>query len=80
VTAQAVCSWLDRWDSNQDLDDAPRSGAPHKLNFEEERIAPEELEKSSHNPQKVVDDIELKTGKQISLDILRRLARRLDCV
>ena len=80
VTAQTVCSWLDRWDSNQDLDDAHRSGAPTRLNPDEEQEALKELEKNPHNPQGVIDGIALKTGKQVTRDILRRLAKKLGYV
>jgi transposase len=76
VTGQTVYSWLDRWESNEDLEDAPRSGAPPKLNAVQAKAALEELAKQPHNPQGAIDNIEMRTGKQISLDILRRLARK----
>lgn len=75
VTGQTVYSWLDRWESHQDLEDAPRSGAPPKLNEDEAKIAIEELQEQPHNPTGALDSIESKTGKRISIDTLRRIAK-----
>jgi len=76
VTGQTVYSWLERWESNEDLEDAPRSGAPPKLDAEQTRTALEELGKHPHNPRGAIDNIEMRTGKRVSIDILRRLAKK----
>lgn len=76
VTSQTVYSWLDRWESHQDLEDAPRSGAPPKLNEDETQIAINELKEQPHNPIGAIDRIESKTGKRISIDTLRRIAKK----
>lgn len=80
VTTQTVYAWLERWESHGDLEDAPRSGAPPKLNPDEENMAVKELQKSPHNPREVLERVNAKTGKQISVDILRRLARKCGLV
>ncbi len=76
VTAQTVYSWLDRWESDQDLEDAPRSGAPPTLDRDEQQIALEELKKSPQNPSGAIDNIERKTGKRISMAILHRIIKK----
>lgn len=75
VSIQTVYAWLNRWDADQSLDDAPRSGAPSTLNSDEQQIALDELEKSPHNPNGVIDNIETRIGKRISRGILHRIAK-----
>jgi transposase len=76
VTSQTVYAWLERWESHEDLEDAPRSGAPPKLNADETNMAIEELQKTPHNPREALERINSQTGKQISVDLLRRLAKK----
>jgi transposase len=75
VTIHTVYAWLDRWDDDQSLEDAPRCGAPPTLNDDEQRIVLEEVEKSPQNPSGVIEKVEERTGRQISRGILRRIIK-----
>lgn len=76
VIIDTVYGWLKRWENDQELEDAPRSGAPPRLNDAQRKIAEEELEKSPNNPKGAVSRIKQRTGISISLGILRRIAKR----
>lgn len=80
VTVQTAYAWLDRWDTDQSLEDAPRSGAPPKLSDDEQRIALEELKKTPQNPSGAIENIEKRTGQKISRGILQRIARNADMI
>lgn len=75
VTIHTVYAWLDRWDNDQSLEDAPRSGAPPTLNDDEQRIVLEELEKSPQNPSGVIERVQERTEKRISRGILYRIVK-----
>lgn len=80
VTVPTVYAWLDRWETDKSLEDAPRSGAPPELNDNEQRIALKELEKTPHNPGGTIENIEQRIGKQISRGILHRIAKNADMI
>jgi len=74
----AICGWLDRWDAEgiDGLADKPRPGAPSKLNTEEQDCAMELLEQNPRSSGTVLLEIKKQTGKQISADTLKRLAKK----
>ncbi len=80
VASQTVYAWLERWESHEDLEDAPRSGTPPKLDADETSMAIQELQKTPHNPREALERINSQTGKQISADLLRRLAKKCGVV
>lgn len=78
VDRDTVTSWIDRWQESGPggLGDLPRSGAPPKLDESEQQQAVEFLQEHPHSPKLVLRRIEKETGKTISGDTLRRLARK----
>lgn len=74
----AICRWLDRWDEEgmDGLADKPRPGAPAKLTDDEKVRAMELLEQNPRSSVTVLLEIKTQTGKQISADTLKRLARK----
>ena len=78
TSRNTICSWLDRWDARQleGLADHPRSGAPCKLDEQEQELAIELLEQTPRSSKVVIAELEKETGKQISVDTLRRLAKK----
>ena len=74
----AVCGWLDRWDAEgmDGLADKARPGAPAKLNTEEQDRAMELLKQNPRSSGTVLLEIKKQTGKEISNDTLKRLARK----
>lgn len=73
-----ICGWLDRWESDglQGLADKPRPGAPSKLDEQEQLRAMELLELTPQSSNTALLELQKETGKQISLDTLKRLAKR----
>jgi len=73
-----ICSWLDRWESEgfQGLADKPRPGAPCKLDDQEQVRALELLEQTPQSANAAIAALKEETGKQISSDTLKRLARK----
>lgn len=77
VTRLTVSKWLDRWKTGgvSSLEDAPRSGAPTKLNPQQQEQALALLDKHPHSPKIVLQQIHQETGQKISADTLARMAR-----
>ena len=78
----SVCEWLDRWDSEgfEGLEDRKRPGAPPKLDDQEQARALELLEQHPQSVNSVLRELEKETGKNISADTLKRLAKKNDLV
>lgn len=77
VHRDTVGRWLDAWEEDQQdgLSDAPRCGAPRRFEPHEEQRILELLNESPNQPQKVISMIGEETEKQLTNDILRRLAQ-----
>lgn len=77
VDRDTVTNWLNRWDEEglDGLPDKPRSGASPKLDESERQIALELLKKYPNQSKRVIEELEKKVGKKISLSTLKRLAR-----
>ena len=78
TSRNAVCRWLDRWDADgiDGLADKPRPGAPPKLNDDEQERAMELLAQHPRSSGTVLLEVKKETGKQISGDTLKRLAKK----
>ena len=78
TTRTTVCSWLESWEAEGPggLADAPRSGAPPKLEDSERKVILELLKEHPHSPKQVLRRIPKVIGKTISESTLRRIARR----
>lgn len=76
VHRDTIGRWLDAWgqDHQDGLQDAPRSGAPRRFEPQEEQRILELLEEYPNQPQTVISLIGEETGKQLTRDILSRLA------
>lgn len=77
-----VAGWFDRWEVEgiDGLDDKPRPGAPTKLDDQEQVRAIELLEQSPQSVTAALLALQEETGKTISSDTLKRLARKKDLV
>lgn len=77
-----VSGWLNRWRSEgfDGLDDKQRPGAPTKLDDQEKVRAIELLEQTPQSANAVLLALEKETGKAISVDTLKRLAKKKDLV
>jgi len=73
-----VSSWITNWEALgvQGLYDQPRSGRPSKLTPEERELAKQYLKEEPRSLKAVVDRLEKKTQKRISLSALKRLAKK----
>jgi len=78
VTRVTVSSWITNWEAlgAQGLYDQPRSGRPPKLNPEEQELAKQYLKEEPRSLKTVVDRLEKKTQKRISVSALKRLAKK----
>lgn len=78
VTRLTVSKWFDRWAECgiSGLKDAARSGAPPKLNADQQKRAVALLEKHPHSPKLVLQQIQEETGETISCETLARMARK----
>lgn len=78
MSRNSICFWLDRWDSEgfQGLADKPRPGAPPKLDEHEQVLALQLLEKTPQSMNTALLKLQKETGKQISSDTLKRLAKK----
>ena len=76
VHRDTIGRWLDAWeeDRQEGLKDAPRSGAPRRFEPQEEQRILELLGEYPNQPQTVISLIGEETGKQLTHDILSRLA------
>lgn len=73
-----IGSWLDRWDSSgfEGIADRPRSGAPPKLNDQEQLRAIELLQENPKSSNAVLITLKDEIGIEISGDTLRRIAKK----
>jgi len=78
IHRNSVSSWIDNWESKgeQGLYDQPRSGAPPKLNEQEQEAAKNLLNTYPNTPKRVLALLAQETGKTISSSSLKRLAKR----
>lgn len=77
-----IGSWLDRWDTLgfEGIADMPRSGAPPKLNDQEQLRAIELLQENPRSSNAVLITLKNEIGIEISGDTLRRLAKKKELV
>jgi len=77
-----ICNWLDRWEAQKldGLHDLQRSGAPPKLDEQEQARALELLELTPQNSNVVLHELEKELGKQISSTTLKRIAKKNDLI
>jgi len=77
TSRNTICNWLDRWETDKldGLHDRQRSGAPPKLNEQEQARALELLEQTPQNSNRVLAELEKEFGKQISSTTLKRIAK-----
>ena len=73
-----VSGWLKRWEAEgiDGLDDKQRPGAPTILNDQEKIRAIELLELTPQSANSALLALEKETGKTISIDTLKRLAKK----
>ena len=78
VHRDTVASWIKTWESQgmDSLHDNPRSGRPTKLTPDEQQAALGDLKDNPRSLKLVVDRLEQKTKKRISMSTLKRLAKR----
>ena len=78
VNRVTVSSWITNWEAlgAQGLYDKPRSGRPSKLTPEEQELAKQYLKEEPRSLKTVVDRLEKKTQKRISISALKRLAKK----
>lgn len=77
-----VSRWLIRWQTEgiDGLDDKQRPGAPTKLDDQEKVRAIELLEQTPQSANSALLALEKETGKTISIDTLKRLAKQKELV
>lgn len=77
VHRHTVENWLSDWEKfgPAGLADEPRPGAPPKLTDAEKEMAIELLKKNPRSIKQVLNEIKKATGKEISSDTLRRIAK-----
>lgn len=73
-----ICGWLDRWEAEgfAGLADKHRSGAPPKLDEQEQVLALELLKQTPQSLTTALLELQKETGKEISRDTLKRLAKK----
>jgi transposase len=78
VNRVTVSSWITNWEAlgAQGLYDKPRSGRPRTLNPEEQELAKQYIKEEPRSLKNVVERLEKKTQKRISLSALKRLAKK----
>jgi len=78
TSRQTISQWLDRWESDRfsGIADMPRPGAPPKLSEKEQQRALELLRETPQSIDRVLVQIKKDTGKQISSDTLKRIAKK----
>ena len=82
TSRNTICNWLDRWDADKinGLHDLQRSGAPPKLDEQEQARALELLELNPQNSNRVLHELENELGKTISSTTLKRIAKKNDLI
>ena len=77
-----AAGWLDRWETEgiDGLDDKQRPGAPTKLDEQEQVRAIELLEQTPQSLNAALLALQEETGKTISSDTLKRLAKKKDLI
>jgi transposase len=78
VNRDTVGSWIKKWEhqGTDSLHDKPRSGRPAKLTPDEQQVALGYLKDNPRSLKQVVDRLERKAKKRISISTLKRLAKR----
>lgn len=78
TSRQTISQWLGRWEADRfsGIADLPRPGAPTKLTEKEQQRALELLRETPQSIDRVLVEIKKKTGKQISSDTLKRIAKK----
>ncbi len=78
TSRNTICSWLDRWEAEgfAGLADKQRPGAPPKLDEQEQVLALKLLKQTPQSLTTVLLELEKITGKKISKDTLKRLAKK----
>jgi transposase len=78
VNRDTVGSWIKKWEhqGTDSLHDKPRSGRPEKLTPDEQQVALGYLKDNPRSLKHVVDRLEQKEKKRISISTLKRLAKR----
>lgn len=73
-----IGGWLDRWEAEgfDGLVDKPRTGAPTKLDEQEQKRAIELLQQTPQNASVALAKLQKETGIEISVDTLKRLAKK----
>ena len=73
-----IGGWLDRWEAEgfDGLVDKPRPGAPTKLDEQEQKRAIELLQQTPQNASVALAKLQKETGIEISVDTLKRLAKK----
>ena len=76
VDRDTVSNWLDRWDQSKvkGLADKPRAGAAPILDDSERELVLD-LWETYHSPKKVLDELERRLEKRISVSTLKRTVR-----
>ena len=82
TSRNTICNWLDRWEAQKldGLHDLQRSGAPPKLDEQEQARALELLKLTPQNSNVVLHELEKELGKQISSTTLKRIAKKNDLI
>ncbi len=77
VGRPAISAWLKRWQESRfdGFGDEGHPRRPPKLDEDERALARELIKESPRQPNRVLDQIEQRTGKRISRRTLRRIAR-----
>ena len=78
VDRDTVASWIKKWEDEgtESLHDKPRSGRPSKLTPEEQHDVLAYLKETPRSLKQVVDRLEKKTQKRISISTIKRLAKQ----
>ncbi len=76
VHRNTVTEWLDRWEEDRSVDDHPGRGRKPTFDDEEQKEVVKLLDEQPQSSKRVLAQIEKKTGKTISRDTLRRIAKK----
>lgn len=76
VNRNTVIEWFDRWEEDHSVEDIPGRGRKPILTEKEQKEVIETLDKQPISGNQTRSQIEQKTGKTISPDTLRRIAKK----
>jgi len=78
VDRDTVATWIKKWEKDgvESLYDKPRSGRPPKLTPEEKDLARQYILEEPRCLKQVVERLQQKTAKRLSLSSLKRLAKK----